>query len=122
MSAPVKTVVITGASSGIGLETARVLAARGFHVVMVVRNQAKAEAARADILRSSPAAAIDIVLADLYIQADVRRAAQELRSRFPTIDVLINNAGLIHARRELTVDGTSTFTTGQFVAYAGGWA
>jgi NAD(P)-dependent dehydrogenase (short-subunit alcohol dehydrogenase family) len=114
----VKSVVITGASSGIGLETARVLASRGYRVIMVVRNQAKAEAARDAIVTATPGAAVDIVLADLYLQADVRRAGAEIRSRFAPIDVLVNNAGLIHARRELTSDGIEkTFALNHIAAF-----
>jgi NAD(P)-dependent dehydrogenase (short-subunit alcohol dehydrogenase family) len=100
-----KTVVITGASSGIGLETARGLAAKGARVVMVVRSKPRGEAAIANIKTGVPDAKIDLVLADLYSLAEVRRAGAELRDRCPRIDVLINNAGLIHGTRELTVDG-----------------
>jgi retinol dehydrogenase 12 len=91
-----KTVVITGASSGIGLETARALAGMGARIVAVVRNRAKAEAALPGT---------ELVIADLYSLADVRRAAAEIRATCDRLDVLVNNAGLIHDRRELTVDG-----------------
>jgi retinol dehydrogenase 12 len=94
-----RTVVITGASSGIGLETARALADRGAKIVMVVRSQERGEAAAASI------GGAELVLADLYSLAEVRRAGAEIRDRFGKIDVLVNNAGLIHAKRELTVDG-----------------
>ena len=100
-----KTVVITGASGGIGLETARVIAARGAKIVMVVRSRERGEAAIAEVVKTTPAAQVELVLADLYSMAEVRRAASELGSRFARIDVLINNAGLIHNNRELTVDG-----------------
>jgi NAD(P)-dependent dehydrogenase (short-subunit alcohol dehydrogenase family) len=100
-----KTVVITGASSGIGLETARGLAAQSATIVMVVRNADRANAAIASIRETAPDAAIETVLADLYVLADVRRAAAEIRQRFQRVDVLVNNAGLIHDRRELTGDG-----------------
>lgn len=96
---PPMTIVITGASSGIGLETARGLRALGNHIVMVVRDRARGEAAAASI------GGADLVLADLYSLAEVRRAAAEIRERFGTIEVLVNNAGLIHDRGELTVDG-----------------
>jgi len=98
-------VVITGASSGIGLETARALAASGARVVMVVRSKERGEAAIANIRATAPDAKLELVLADLYSLADVRTAAAELRRRLDRLDVLINNAGLIHNRRELTVDG-----------------
>ncbi len=100
-----RTVVITGASSGIGLETARALAGQGAHVVMVVRSRARGEAAIADIQRTVPGGSLELALADLYSLAQVRKAAAELRDKLPRLDVLINNAGLIHDKRELTVDG-----------------
>lgn len=100
-----KIVVVTGASSGIGLETARALAADGDRVVMVVRNRARGQAAIDTIRASHPGAQLVLVLADLYTQAEVRRAAAEIRALVPHVDVLINNAGSIHDRRELTADG-----------------
>jgi retinol dehydrogenase-12 len=100
-----KTVVITGASSGIGLETARAIAGQGARVVMVVRSEKRGEAAIANIRGTVPDAKLELVLADLYSMADVRKAATELRGKLDRVDVLINNAGLIHDARELTVDG-----------------
>jgi NAD(P)-dependent dehydrogenase (short-subunit alcohol dehydrogenase family) len=100
-----KTVVITGGSSGIGLETARALAGKGARVVMVVRSEQRGQAAIEDIRKTAPDAALELVLADLYSLAEVREAGAELRRRCERVDVLINNAGLIHHARELTVDG-----------------
>jgi len=113
-----KTVVVTGASSGIGLETTRALAEMGAHVFMVVRNRAKAEAAIAEIKSTVPGAALELVIADLYSLAEVRRAGAELRERAPHVDVLVNNAGLIHDTRELTVDGFErTFALNHLAAF-----
>ncbi|HEY5944190.1 MAG TPA: SDR family NAD(P)-dependent oxidoreductase, partial [Kofleriaceae bacterium] len=103
-----KTVVVTGASSGIGYETARALAKRGARVLMVVRNRDKGQAAVERILAEKPSAQLDLVLADLYSMAEVRRASAEIRANAPRVDVLVNNAGLIHDKRELTVDGCSS--------------
>jgi len=100
-----KTVVVTGASSGIGLETARALAAQGAKVTMVVRSRDRGEAAIANIRTTAPDAKLDLVLADLYSLAEVRKAGAELRGKLDRLDVLVNNAGLIHDHRELTVDG-----------------
>jgi NAD(P)-dependent dehydrogenase (short-subunit alcohol dehydrogenase family) len=121
-----KTVVITGASSGIGLETARALAAQGARIVMVVRSKERGEAAIANIRGSAPGgrgpvvpdAQIELVLADLSSLAEVRRAGAELRAKLGRLDVLVNNAGLIHATRELTVDGFErTFALDHLAAF-----
>jgi retinol dehydrogenase 12 len=113
-----KTVVITGASSGIGLETARALAAQGARIVMVVRSKERGEAAIAEIRTTTPDASAELVLADLYSMADVRAAGAELRTRCDRIDVLVNNAGLIHKTRELTVDGFErTFALNHLAAF-----
>ena len=74
-------------------------------IVMVVRNRQKGEAAIASIQAELPAARVELVIADLYSLAEVRRAAAELLASCPRVDVLVNNAGLIHDKRELTVDG-----------------
>ena len=100
-----KTAVVTGASSGIGLETARGLAARAFHVVLLCRNAEKAKVAQRHIESSVPGASTDIVLADLSVQADVRRAATEISQRLEGLDVLVNNAGITVRKPELTVEG-----------------
>ena len=102
---PQKTAVVTGANSGIGLETARGLAAAGYHVVLVCRNADRAAAARADIDRSLSDASTEIVLADLGLQADVRRAAAEINDRLPRLDVLVNNAGVTLRSRQTTSEG-----------------
>ncbi len=100
-----KVCLVTGASSGIGLETARGLAAQGATVVMLCRSKERGEAAIAEIRRTVPAADLHLLLADLYSMAEVRRAAAEYRKRWSRLDVLVNNAGLIHDVREMTVDG-----------------
>ncbi|MCA9676841.1 MAG: SDR family NAD(P)-dependent oxidoreductase [Kofleriaceae bacterium] len=113
-----RTVLVTGASSGIGLEAARALAARGARVVMLVRDPARADAAAASILATAPAARLERVVADLASLAEVRRAAAEVRDRFDRLDVLLNNAGAINDRRELTVDGFErTFAVNHLAAF-----
>jgi NAD(P)-dependent dehydrogenase (short-subunit alcohol dehydrogenase family) len=100
-----QTAVVTGANSGIGLETARGLARAGYHVVLLCRNQGRAEAAKADIDDSVDGASTEIVMADLGLQADVRRVAAELDGRLERLDVLVNNAGLTIRKRERTAEG-----------------
>lgn len=100
-----KLCVVTGANSGIGKETARKFAADGAYVIMVCRNEIRAQQARQDIIDITGNTGIEIVLADLAIQHDVRSAAQQITNQFDQIDILVNNAGLIADEREETVDG-----------------
>jgi NAD(P)-dependent dehydrogenase (short-subunit alcohol dehydrogenase family) len=101
-----KTAVVTGASSGIGLPTAVGLARLGASVALVARDRAKGEAALAAVRQASPpGAAPRLFLADLGSLAQVRRLAQELLAALPRIDVLVNNAGAIHATRKASAEG-----------------
>ena len=99
--------LITGASSGLGLETARALAARGATVVLGCRSLARAEQARRELLPAAAAGggAIDLLDLDLASLPRVRRAAAELADRYGRLDLLINNAGLMALPRLLTRDG-----------------
>ena len=99
-----KTVVITGATSGIGTETARALAARGARVVMINRNPEKAEGV-ADELRKTATGPIELVRGDMSSLSSIRDAAAEVLERYPKIDVFISNAGVFRARRHETTDG-----------------
>ena len=89
------TVLITGANSGIGLETTRALAARGWRTLMLCRNATKAEAAVAEIRRTHPDALLEVVPGDLSLQASVRAAAADVLGRTDRLDVLVNNAGVV---------------------------
>jgi NAD(P)-dependent dehydrogenase (short-subunit alcohol dehydrogenase family) len=100
-----KTVLITGANSGLGLASVRDLAARGAAVIMVSRDPARGSAARDDVARVAAGAAPTLLIADLSSQANIRRLAAEVRARFDKIDVLLNNAGAAFRHRALTVDG-----------------
>ena len=100
-----RTVVVTGANGGLGLETARQLAAKGVHVVMAVRNQEKASAAVEEIRRSVPDAALELVALDLASQASVRAAAEQITAEHKSIDLLINNAGVMGIPEAKTADG-----------------
>ena len=100
-----RTAVVTGANGGLGLETARALAAKGAHVVMAVRNQEKAEAAVKEIRGGAPDARLELVALDLASQASVRAAAGQIIAAHKNIDLLINNAGVMGISEAKTVDG-----------------
>lgn len=100
-----RTAVVTGANGGLGLETARALAAAGAHVVMAVRNQEKAAEAVADIRAGHPDASLETVALDLGSQASVREAAERILAAHPVIDLLINNAGVMGIPERRTADG-----------------
>jgi retinol dehydrogenase-14 len=100
-----KTVLITGANRGVGLETARQLAANGASVIMVCRSAASGSAARQEVAQVATGPAPTLMLADLSSQAEIRGLARDVRARFPQIDVLVNNAGGFFAHRECTRDG-----------------
>lgn len=100
-----RTAVVTGANTGLGLETAKALAAKGAHVVLAVRNLDKGAAAAEWISRSVPAADLELQRLDLGSLASVRDAADEIRAKHDTIDLLINNAGVMTPPKETTADG-----------------
>lgn len=100
-----KRFVITGGNSGIGLEAAKLLAAAGGQIVLACRSTERAEQARGEVRAQAPDATVELVSLDLADLSSVRRAAEELRSRFDGVDVLVNNAGVMAMPRRMTVDG-----------------
>ena len=97
-----RTAVVTGANSGIGFETARVLAERGATVILACRDVARGEAAAARISGPGPVATAPLDLSSL---ASVRAAAGQLHERYQRLDLLINNAGLMMPPYGTTQDG-----------------
>jgi len=108
--------VVTGASSGIGKATALGLARTGTTVAIVARDQVRGQAALAEIKAASGNPDVGLLLADLSSQAEVRRLADEVRSRYPHLQVLINNAGVALTKRTLTVDGLETVFAVNYLA------
>jgi len=101
--------LITGANTGIGMETARVLALRGAHVTMACRNLEKAEQARRSIVNSAAArideSQLDLLELDLNSLAKTRASAQEFKSRGRPLHLLVNNAGIMIPMERRTEDG-----------------
>ena len=97
--------VVTGASSGIGFETAKVLSERGATVVLACRDADRAADAALRITTEIPAADLRTVRLDLASLASVREAAQEIRASCGRVDLLINNAGVMWPPRSTTRDG-----------------
>lgn len=98
-------ILITGATDGIGLETARQLAQRGYELVLHGRSEEKAQRALAGVRQRAPGVALQTVHADLADFGAVARLAQELAGRLPQLDVLVNNAGVYLTTRQLNQDG-----------------
>jgi len=114
-----RTCLVTGATSGIGQETALGLAREGARVWIVGRNRERAEAARADITTRSGNRRVEVLLADLASLREIRKLADELLARCDSLHVLVNNAGVVNNHRELTVDGfESTFAVNHLAYFA----
>src|SRR5262245_41677146 len=100
-----RVVLVTGASSGIGLEACVQLARMGADVVMVAREDRKGEAAFADVTRRSESSRVSLMVCDLSSLEAVRSLAGRLQATLPRLDVLVNNAGSVSPVRRTTVDG-----------------
>lgn len=114
-----RTAVVTGANGGLGYETALALAAKGAHVVVAARDQAKAERAIESLTAEVPDASVELVALDLGDLASVRDAAETIAAAHPRLDLLVNNAGLMAMPEATTADGFEM----QFgVNHLGHWA
>jgi retinol dehydrogenase 14 len=112
-----KTVLVTGATSGIGRATALGLVARGAHVAITGRDQARTEETARE-LAAAGGGQVDAFGADLSSQAEVRRLADEVLQTYHRIDVLVNNAGGYWNTRQVTVDGLErTFALDHLAAF-----
>jgi retinol dehydrogenase 12 len=103
-----KTVLVTGATNGIGLETAKALAAQGAQVLLHGRSAERGKAALDEIKATVPAAKVEFIKAELSSLGAVRGLAEEVLRKTPKLDVLINNAGAVNAIRTVTADGFET--------------
>jgi retinol dehydrogenase 14 len=99
------TVLVTGGTGGIGLATAAGLVGLGARVGIVGRDRRRAQAAARDIRARHPGSRVDVLVADLSAQAEVRRLAAEVLGAYPRLDALVNNVGGFWATRHLTEDG-----------------
>jgi NAD(P)-dependent dehydrogenase (short-subunit alcohol dehydrogenase family) len=100
----IKTALVTGANSGLGLATAKALAQRSFDLILVCRSEDRGKKAQAAVQQANPAVKVDLFLADLADPESVREVARAIRSAYDRIDVLINNAGYTPSSLEF-VDG-----------------
>ena len=100
-----KTCLVTGATSGIGTETAVGLAGAGANVLIVARDEARGRAAAADIQSRAGGGTVTAYAADLAVQADIRDLARQVQADHPSLDVLVHNAAAVHATRQVTPDG-----------------
>lgn len=113
-----KTVLITGASSGIGLGCAFHMAESGARVIMVCRDHIRGSAARAGVAKYAAGPDPLLFFADLSSQAQIHELSEDLHQQLRTIDVLLNNAGAIFAHRELTCDQIErTFATNHLAPF-----
>ncbi len=114
-----RTAVLTGASAGVGLETARELARQGATVILACRDMGKAGRAADQIRAGAGHASVRVVRLDLASLASVREAASEIRSTCPRLDLLINNAGVMTPPYQRTEDGFElTFATNHLGHFA----
>jgi NAD(P)-dependent dehydrogenase (short-subunit alcohol dehydrogenase family) len=100
-----KNILVTGATSGIGLEASVELARRGARVILVGRDPGRTDAMAAAVKMRSGSSEVSSLLCDFSSQADIRRLAEAVLAGHDRLDVLVNNAGAVNKKRQVTVDG-----------------
>ncbi len=100
-----KICIVTGSNSGIGKETALSLAEIGATVVMIVRDQERGEKARTEIVGQTGNNSVDLMICDLSSMGSIRSFAKEFKKKYDRLDVLVNNAGALFNKREVTSEG-----------------
>ena len=111
-----KVCLVTGATNGIGLEAAKALNKMGAEIVFIARNNEKAERLKEDLLSDSGNQATSII-ADLSLQSEVKRAADEFLSLNKPLHILLNNAGIMNRERKETADGFEEVFSVNHLAY-----
>jgi retinol dehydrogenase 12 len=100
-----KVCLVTGATSGIGAVIAEALARQGATTILVARNPTRGAATVERIRQGTGNPQVEVLLAELSAQAEIRRLAREVQSHYPRLDVLVNNAGALFSGREVSADG-----------------
>ena len=100
-----RTIVVTGGTAGIGEEAAKTLAEMGFRIVIVGRNSSKGIKLQEEVSLKTKSNNFSYIQADLSSQKEVRRVAKQINNSFECVDVLLNNAGAVFTKREISLDG-----------------
>ena len=103
-----KNIIITGANSGTGFETAKVLAAKGATIIMACRSKERGERAKKEIHLINPKAKLDLIELDLASLSSIDKFVVKFKNGYDHLDVLINNAGIVARERQLSEDGIET--------------